>query len=92
MSFREAVRVSGPDAAAYLQGQISQDIESLADGEVAWSLVLQPTGKLDAWFRIQRVMARRSFSTSMQATVTPLPPDSVASSSAPTPRSRRSTT
>ena len=55
MSFREAVRVSGPDAAAYLQGQISQDIESLADGEVAWSLVLQPTGKLDAWFRIQRV-------------------------------------
>ena len=55
MTIREAVRVSGPDAAAYLQGQISQDIESLAAGEVAWSLVLQPTGKLDAWFRIQRV-------------------------------------
>ena len=48
MTIREAVRVSGPDAAAYLQGQISQDIESLAAGEVAWSLVLQPTGKLDA--------------------------------------------
>lgn len=55
MTIRDAVRVSGPDAAAYLQGQISQDIESLAAGEVAWSLVLQPTGKLDAWFRIQRV-------------------------------------
>jgi folate-binding protein YgfZ len=55
VTIREAVRVSGPDAAAYLQGQISQDIESLAAGEVAWSLVLQPTGKLDAWFRIQRV-------------------------------------
>ena len=38
VTIREAVRVSGPDAAAYLQGQISQDIESLADGEVAWSL------------------------------------------------------
>ena len=92
MSFREAVRVSGPDAAAYLQGQISQDIESLAAGEVAWSLVLQPTGKLDAWFRIQRVMARRSFSTSTQATVTPFVARLRRFLLAPTPRSRRSTT
>lgn len=57
MSSREAVRVAGPDAAAYLQGQISQDVDALAPGEVAWSLVLQPTGKVDAWFRIQRIDA-----------------------------------
>ena len=55
MSTRETVRVSGPDAAAYLQGQISQDVQALAAGDVAWSLVLQPTGKVDAWFRIQRI-------------------------------------
>lgn len=55
MTTRETVRVAGPDAGAYLQGQISQDVDALAAGEVAWSLVLQPTGKVDAWFRIQRV-------------------------------------
>ena len=55
MSTRETVRVAGPDAAAYLQGQISQDVDALAVGEPAWSLVLQPTGKVDAWFRIQRI-------------------------------------
>ena len=54
MTAREAVRVSGPDAATYLQGQISQDVDALAVGDVAWSLVLAPTGKVDAWFRIQR--------------------------------------
>ena len=55
MSTRETVRVAGPDAAAYLQGQISQDVDALVIGEPAWSLVLQPTGKVDAWFRIQRI-------------------------------------
>ena len=55
MSPRETVRVAGPDAAAYLQGQISQDVNALGNGDTAWSLVLQPTGKVDAWFRIHRV-------------------------------------
>lgn len=55
MSARETVRVAGPDAAAYLQGQISQDVDALTPGDTAWSLVLQPTGKVDAWFRIHRV-------------------------------------
>ncbi|MEM9518489.1 MAG: hypothetical protein AAGA37_04155 [Actinomycetota bacterium] len=55
MSTRETVRVSGPDAEAYLQGQISQDVVALAVGETAWALILQPTGKVDAWFRIHRV-------------------------------------
>lgn len=52
---RDIVRVSGPDALSYLQGQISQDVEPLGDGGSAWSLILQPQGKVDAWFRITRL-------------------------------------
>jgi len=57
MSARDTVRAEGADAGAYLQGQISQDVESLTDGATAWSLLLQPTGKLVSWFRIHRVSA-----------------------------------
>ncbi|MCH1435413.1 MAG: hypothetical protein L7U56_07055, partial [Acidimicrobiales bacterium] len=52
---RDTIRVEGPDAAVYLQGQISQDIDAIGVGETAWSLVLQPNGKLASWFRIHRV-------------------------------------
>lgn len=52
---RDVVRVTGDDAADYLQGQISQDVESLGVGAVAWSLVLEPTGKLAGWFRVHRL-------------------------------------
>ena len=51
---RDVVRVGGSDASAYLQGQISQDVESVAAGEAAWSLILQPQGRIDAWFRLTR--------------------------------------
>jgi folate-binding protein YgfZ len=51
---RDVVRVTGPDAASYLQGQVSQDVEGLAVGGSAWSFVLQPQGKVDAWFRVTR--------------------------------------
>ncbi|HYF45808.1 MAG TPA: hypothetical protein VD926_06320 [Acidimicrobiales bacterium] len=52
---RDVVRVEGPDAEAYLQGQLSQDVNALAVGDSAWSFVLQPQGKVDAWFRLTRV-------------------------------------
>ncbi len=52
---RDVVRVSGPDALAFLQGQISQDVVGLAPGASAWSFVLQPQGKVDAWFRVTRM-------------------------------------
>ena len=52
---RGVVAVTGSEAAAYLQGQVSQDIDAIPDGGAAWSLVLDPTGKLVAWFRIWRV-------------------------------------
>jgi folate-binding protein YgfZ len=51
---RDVVRVAGPDAIGYLQGQVSQDVEALAVGTSAWSLVLQPQGRIDAWARISR--------------------------------------
>jgi len=51
---RDVVRVSGPDAVAYLQGQLSQDVAGLAAGATSWSFVLQPTGKVDAWVRVTR--------------------------------------
>ncbi len=52
---RDVVRVAGPDAVAYLQGQLSQDVQALAVGASAWSFALEPQGKVDAWFRVTRV-------------------------------------
>ena len=51
---RDVVRVEGPDAIDYLQGQLSQDVSALAVGDTALSFVLQPTGKVDTWVRIDR--------------------------------------
>ncbi len=51
---RDVVRVAGPEAVSYLQGQVSQDVEGLAVGATAWTFVLQPAGKVDAWGRLTR--------------------------------------
>ncbi|MGH9209571.1 MAG: YgfZ/GcvT domain-containing protein [Acidimicrobiales bacterium] len=51
---RDVVEVGGPDATSYLQGQLSQNVEGLDVGATAWSFVLQPAGKVDAWCRITR--------------------------------------
>ncbi|MEQ1873312.1 MAG: hypothetical protein ABL953_06255 [Ilumatobacteraceae bacterium] len=51
---RDVVQVAGPDAATFLQSQLSQDIRPLAVGESAWSFLLQPTGKIDVLLRIWR--------------------------------------
>lgn len=55
---RDALAVTGPDALAYLQGQTSQDLAGLADGQWAWALVLEPQGKLDAFVRARRISAQ----------------------------------
>ena len=47
---RAFIRVAGPDAAAYLQGQLSQDVS--ADSGLAW--LLDPTGKAVALVRFLR--------------------------------------
>jgi len=56
---RQAVVAEGPEAASFLQGQLSQDIDALAPGDSAWSLVLHPQGKISAWFRIARTEHER---------------------------------
>jgi folate-binding protein YgfZ len=52
---RDVVRVAGPEAESYLQGQVSQDVAALGAGASAWTLVLQPQGRIDAWGRVTRV-------------------------------------
>jgi len=51
---RDVVSVSGPDAARYLQGQLSQDVVAMATGS-AWSFLLAPSGKVNAWLRVHRI-------------------------------------
>ncbi|MBU6330208.1 MAG: hypothetical protein KGR18_09700 [Acidobacteria bacterium] len=50
---REMVRMQGPDAGRYLQGQLSQDVVAMA-GPSAWSFILQPSGRVTAWLRVHR--------------------------------------
>lgn len=54
---RDVITVVGVEAISFLQGQLSQDIAGLPVGNSAWSFVLQPQGKVDAWFRVHRVAA-----------------------------------
>ena len=51
---RDVLRVVGPEAIAYLQGQLSQDVAGLAVGAGALSFLLQPQGRLDALVRVTR--------------------------------------
>ncbi len=51
---RDHVIVEGPDALTYLHSQVAQDLRDLAVGDVAWTLVLEPTGKVDSLARVTR--------------------------------------
>lgn len=51
---RDVVRVSGPDAVTFLQGQLSQDIEKLEAGARGRSLLLEPDGKLGYLLGVER--------------------------------------
>ena len=52
---RDAVRVAGPDAATFLDGQLSQDLKPIEVGAAAESLLLQPQGKVVAYLRVSRI-------------------------------------
>ena len=54
---RDVVRARGAEATTFLQGQLSQEVEGLAEGASAWTFVLQPQGKVDSWARVTRVAA-----------------------------------
>ena len=53
---RDVVRVSGPDALSYLQGQVSQDLLPMAVGDRRWTFLLQPTGRIDVLARVTRTV------------------------------------
>ncbi len=52
---RDFVRATGPDTVLFLQGQLSQDVTALDVGGSAFSLLLQPQGKMEALLRLTRV-------------------------------------
>ena len=52
---RDVIEVRGPDAQTFLQGQLSQDLAAVVVGSSRRSFLLQPQGKLDAWFRISNL-------------------------------------
>jgi folate-binding protein YgfZ len=54
---RDVVLASGPDAVTYLQGQLSQDVAALGQGDSTWSLLLTPQGHLVALLRVTRTEA-----------------------------------
>ncbi len=51
---RDVLQVSGPDAATYLQSQVSQDLRPLAVGDSTWAFLLQPNGRIDVLARVWR--------------------------------------
>ncbi|MFN8874305.1 MAG: folate-binding protein, partial [Brevundimonas sp.] len=46
LSSRAVVRVSGPDARAFLHGLVTQDVESLAPGALRFGALLTPQGRM----------------------------------------------
>jgi tRNA-modifying protein YgfZ len=54
---RDVVAVHGADAAAYLQGQCSQDLDPLEVGGVLDTLLLAPDGKVEVLARVTRTAA-----------------------------------
>ncbi len=48
----DSVLIEGDDATAFLQGQLTQDLSVLGPGQSAWSLLLEPDGKLGFLLRV----------------------------------------
>jgi folate-binding protein YgfZ len=56
---RDVVIAEGPEAATFLQGQLSADVLALAAGASTWTWVLQPGGKVEVLARVTRLDADR---------------------------------
>ncbi len=50
----EVVTVTGPDAAKFLEGQVSQAVAAMSTGDARWSFVLHPQGKVVGLVRVLR--------------------------------------
>ena len=55
----DVVTVEGPDAATFLQGQLSQDVVGLAPGATGLTFLLEPQGRIVAVLRVARTAADR---------------------------------
>lgn len=51
---RDLITADGVDTVKFLHSQLSQDIVSMAVGDIRWAFLLQPTGKLVALLRVVR--------------------------------------
>lgn len=51
---RDVLVVCGPEAAVYLHGQISADVTSMQIGDSSLSFLLEPRGRIEAFFVISR--------------------------------------
>lgn len=51
---RDVLVVTGPEAAVYLHGQISADVEAMEVGHSTLSFLLEPRGRIEAYFAISR--------------------------------------
>jgi tRNA-modifying protein YgfZ len=58
-SERGKLLVSGPDAAEYLQGQLTNDVEALAPGEGQYAALLDRKGHMQADMRVLRLAPER---------------------------------
>lgn len=54
---RDVLVVTGPEAGAYLHGQISADVEAMEVGQSTLSFLLEPRGRIETFFAISRVGA-----------------------------------
>jgi len=58
---RDVILVDGPDAGKYLQGQLTQDVLAMKEGESVWSFLLNPDGKVNAWLRASQINENQYF-------------------------------
>ena len=56
---RDHVIVEGADALTYLHSQVAQDLQALDVGATTWTLVLEPSGKVEALARVARTTVDR---------------------------------
>src|SRR5215218_10550501 len=54
-SARGKLLVTGPDAAEYLQGQLTNDVEALSPGEGQYAALLDRKGKMQGDLRLLRI-------------------------------------
>ncbi len=53
---RDVISIIGPDAAKFLQGQMTQDISVLGEGMSVYSFLLRPDGRVVALVRVSRLL------------------------------------